>query len=192
MAASERSGERGSTLVELAVALGLAGVVVTAVALAARAAARVERQTLRTAAVQQEVAAALRHVAAVAREAGGCLSMAPGTPPLYVPADGTYLTVHRPRWQAVDTLQCDPANPVESVTFRLSGGRLVEERGGTTVPLTLTEEAVAALAVYYKAPLGPVRVCVDVAAFQAPGAAGGGGEPPSWRACTTVRPRGAW
>ncbi len=192
--AAERTGERGGTLVELAVALGLAGVVVTAVALAARAAARVERQTLRTAAVQQEVAAALRRVAAAAREAGSCFGLAglpPGTTPVTVSGDGASLTAYVPRWQGTDTLRCSSPY-VEPVTYRVSGGQLLEERGGATISLTPAERAVTALTVYYQPSPAAVRVCVDVAAFSLPGGAGGGGQPPSWRACTGARLRGNW
>lgn len=190
-----RGAERGGTLVELGVALGLAGLVLAGVAFAGATVARANRQLAATAAVQRDVAAALSHIITAVSAAGHC---SPGsTAPFTVAATGpgtVELSVYAQRWTG--DLRCVQ----ERVTYRVvvdpsyNVGRLTESAAGQPAsPLTSVDpENLISVAGFTASTPSLPGAAVQVCLYAVSVGAGLPGSQPGWRACSAALPRGAW
>ncbi len=185
-------GEKGSTLIELAVSLGLGGMVIAALMLSFSAVSRAEAESSRLAAVQRDMAAALQRTSDLIDLAGLCLQ--PGETALQ--ASQTALLVY---WRDVgpNSFTCPAGAPSWSVVrlvYLNAGHARLEETfadGAANPPAVspryLTSEATRVTGVEFTHPPacpGCVRVCLTARPN-----ASGGREVGDWKACTTVRPR---
>lgn len=185
-----RAVERGGTLVELAVALGLGGVVLAALMLSFSALSRAEAESGRLSEVQRDVAVALQRATDAADRAGLCLQ--PGEAALQ--ATQTAMVVY---WRDVPpgSLACPGGPPswtvLELVQAGPDAGRVRETvvDAATTAVTTrhVTSEATLVTALTFTQPAASCPDCVRVCVTARPRASGGR-EIGAWTTCTTVRP----
>ncbi len=151
------TGERGSTLVETAVATAIAGMVALAVAGAFRASIEAQERQLNRVRWQREVETAVEHAADVLRRAGDCLS--PDRSAIVDPDwTATKVTVAYTARDPVTHACRDAAyqrDHYTTVTLEVNGGALWE----TTVD--------------YRTGQAPVTTARQVAGFARPGGAPG-------------------
>jgi type II secretory pathway pseudopilin PulG len=159
MCAGERRGERGFTLVELLLGLGLAALVLTMLGAMLALAQRIQARAQEQMQVQRWGYAALERLSRQIALAGLNLELEAGEEPfpaLPAAAGGD--------WSSALAIQYRPdGGSLQRVTYYLDGGRLVEAAAGAE-PVALTDEAVRVRDLsfaYFAAEnvaLGPVRL----------------------------------